>query len=80
MRVTASVCACLVTAFLGVASLAAQSDQINTGGDRPRGGGNIVLDARTWWSRHTDQFRTQTSNCLGLLDEAEAHRHGRARA
>lgn len=47
-----------------------QSDRINTSGR----GGNIVADARAWWGRHSDDFRTQTSHCLGLLDEAEQHR------
>lgn len=63
----------LTLALVFAAPLAAQSDQINTNGDRSRGG-NIVADARAWWGRHTDQFRTHTSNCLGLIEEAEQHR------
>lgn len=49
------------------------SDVISTS----RRGGNIVADARMWWSNrtgHSDAFRTQTSNCLDLLDQAEQHR------
>jgi acyl-CoA thioesterase-1 len=51
----------------------AQSDQFSTSGR----GGNIVADARAWWddrTGHTDEFRTRTTHCLSLLDQAEGHR------
>ena len=51
----------------------AQSDQFSTSGR----GGNIVADTRAWWADragHTDEFRTRTTHCLSLLDQAEDHR------
>lgn len=45
-----------------------QSDYISTRG------GNEVSDAKSWWSKHTDTFRTQTQHCLDFLDKAEQHR------
>lgn len=57
-----------------VLPVAAQSDQFSTSG---RGGGNVVADARAWWTDrtgHTDEFRTRTAHCLAFLDQAEGHR------
>lgn len=70
------VCAGALTILALCAStvLAQQSDSFNTSGER---GGNVVADARAWWSNptgHTDEFRSQTADCRGLLDEAESHR------
>jgi hypothetical protein len=58
----------LVAIAVATSPLSAQSDHIATSG------GNEVADAKAWWSKHTDSFRTQTEHCLSLLDEAEQHR------
>ncbi len=67
----ACVGAATLVALLATGAFAQQSDVISTSGER---GGNVVADARAWWAKHTDAFRSQTAGCRGLLDEAESHR------
>jgi acyl-CoA thioesterase-1 len=71
-RLTPAVLVVFVCMIAGRPVLA-QGDQFSTSAR----GGTEVADARAWWASrtgHSDEFRTQTTHCLSLLDRAEGHR------